>query len=116
MKQRVAAYAVIVESGQSAAAPSNVIPRMGITPVEWDLLSDYDDLWILMDTRRPVKPYARQLRRAPEFVARTRADDPKVHETRQLTFGVDYRGTVVPTLPWLQQRNYGEATAPEARP
>jgi phage major head subunit gpT-like protein len=99
----------------AASAPTNVLPRLGIECFEWDYLSDFDDLWFLMDTTKTVMPFGRQLRRTPEFVSRTRADDPTVFEKKKYIFGVDYRGIVIPTLPWLQSRAYASATAPEDR-
>ncbi|HEV8462069.1 MAG TPA: Mu-like prophage major head subunit gpT family protein [Gaiellaceae bacterium] len=99
----------------AASAPTNIIPQTGIVPFVWDYLAGFDDLWFLLDVDRPVMPFANQIRRAPEFISRTRADDPIVFDERKYVFGVDYRGEVYPTLPWLQFRAYASATAPEDR-
>lgn len=98
-----------------AAAPTNVVPQTGLVPFVWDYLADFDDLWFLMDVDGPVKPFMRFMRRPPSLVQRTAANDPRVFDDRVYTFGVDYRGALAPTLPWLQARCYASATAPENR-
>jgi phage major head subunit gpT-like protein len=63
--------------------------------------------WYLADTSKAIKPSIYQVRRAPEFVSRFDPTDPKVFDQRVFTFGVDYRGEVGPTLPFLIARSVG---------
>lgn len=57
--------------------------------------------WYLADTSKTIKPVVYQKRRAPEFVSRVAPNDPKVFDQKTYTYGVDYRGQVGPTLPFL---------------
>jgi phage major head subunit gpT-like protein len=57
------------------------------------ILDDLDDNdWYLFDTRRPIKPFVFQLRKAPEFVARDNPEDSNVFSKKEFQYGVDSRG------------------------
>ena len=67
-------------------------------------LANQPTTWYLAVTKGPLKPFIFQERKAPEFVTRDRADDPRVFEQRKLLYGVDYRGNVGYTLPFLMAK------------
>lgn len=48
--------------------------------------------WFLIDASRPVKPFIFQMRKPPQFVAMDKIDDERVFTSRELRYGVDYRG------------------------
>ncbi len=60
--------------------------------------------WYLLCTTMPIKPVVWQLRKAPEFVARTNPQDPKVFDERKFVYGVEARGAAVLTFPFLASR------------
>lgn len=60
--------------------------------------------WYLLSTKRPIKPLVFQLRMNPEFVYMNRPDDINVFMQRKFMFGVQARGAVGFTLPFLAAR------------
>lgn len=64
-------------------------------------LANAPTAWYLADTSKAIKPFVFQNRRAPNFVARDNPADPKVFDLKKFTYGVDYRGAVGITLPFL---------------
>jgi phage major head subunit gpT-like protein len=52
------------------------------------------NLWMLLDTRRPMKPFIMQMRTAPVLTQKTRADDETVFNTDEFVFGTRARGNV----------------------
>lgn len=89
-----------VFNANSAAAPTNVLQGWADVLVIPELASN-TNRWYLLDASRRIKPFVYQERRAPQFVARDRPDDPRVFEMRQFTYGVDKRCNVGVTLPFL---------------
>lgn len=74
-----------------------VVPRLSSAPATW----------YLADCSKVLKPFIRQNRQAPEFVARFSTDDPKVFDNDVFTYGVRYRSAVGPTLPFLIAKSAG---------
>jgi phage major head subunit gpT-like protein len=64
-------------------------------------LANQPTVWYLADTSKGIKPFVWQVRRSPEFVSRDNLSDPKVFEQEKFTYGVNYRGEVGITLPFL---------------
>lgn len=69
---------------------SNVLLGMAKVIVIDDL-EEEPDAWYLMDTRRPIKPFVFQQRKAPNFVALTSLTDPNVVHYDDYIWGVDTR-------------------------
>lgn len=75
--------------------------------------------WYLMDTTRAIKPLIRQLRKAPQFVAKDRPDDDNVFKNKEFLYGADMRmaaGFGFWQFAWgskqpLNAANYGAARA-----
>lgn len=63
-----------------------------------------DTQWYLADVSKPIKPFALQVRRAPEFASRDSLTDPQVFEQEVFTYGVSSRGALFHTLPFLIAR------------
>lgn len=62
--------------------------------------------WYLADTSKPIKPFIVQMRRAAQFVAKTdMSSSDAVFTTKKFQYGVDYRGNVGVTLPFLISRS-----------
>lgn len=57
--------------------------------------------WYVADLSKRIKPFIYQKRRAPQFVSRDNAQDPKVFDLKKYTYGVDYRGAMGYSLPHL---------------
>jgi len=53
-----------------------------------------NNLWVLMDTTKPVKPLILQLRKNPEFVAQDQPEGENVFMRKKFRYGVDYRSNV----------------------
>lgn len=96
--------AQVFGTNTAAAAPSNVLQGWADVLVVPELAGNPNG-WYLADVSRMVKPFVYQDRRAPQFVARDRPDDPRVFEMRQFTYGVDKRCNVGVTLPFLIARS-----------
>lgn len=92
--------AQVFGSNTAAAAPENVLKGWAEILVIPELAAN-PDRWFLADVGRRIKPFIYQERRAPQFVARDRPDDPRVFELKKLTYGVDKRCNVGATLPFL---------------
>jgi phage major head subunit gpT-like protein len=52
------------------------------------------NLWMLLDTRRPMKPFIMQSREKPVLTQKTAADDETVFNTDEFVFGTRARGNV----------------------
>lgn len=92
-------------SNTAAAAIDNVVKgwfRVVMIPE----LAGNANRWFLAQTKKRIKPFIYQKRRAPEFVALDRPTDPDVFKRRRLTYGVDYRAGFGVTLPFLIARCY----------
>jgi phage major head subunit gpT-like protein len=55
-----------------------------------ELTSDTE--WYLMDTRRALKPFIFQERKAPEMVMLTEVTSENVFQRKEFIYGVDARG------------------------
>lgn len=64
-----------------------------------------DQVWYVEDVSKPIKAFAWLLRQAPNFIARTRLDDPLVFDQAQFAFGSDARGAPAWTFPQLASRS-----------
>jgi phage major head subunit gpT-like protein len=67
--------------------------------------------WFIFDTRKPIKSHMFQQRQAPVFVPRVDPTDPVVFNEHQFVYGVEARGNVGVTLPWLSVRSVGGTLA-----
>lgn len=85
------AGAIAIENPLKGWCEILVVPELAATPAAWYLL----------DTSKAIKPLVFQNRRAPNFVARDNPADSKVFDLKKYTYGVDYRGNVGITLPFL---------------
>lgn len=85
------AGAIAIENPLKGWCEILVVPELASTP----------QAWYLADTSKAIKPFVFQNRRAPNFVSRDNASDPKVFDLKKFTYGVDYRGNVGITLPFL---------------
>jgi len=54
-------------------------------------LTGHPTAWYLLDTKKPVKPFIFQRRKAPVFVAKDQPDDDGVFMKKEFLFGVDSR-------------------------
>jgi phage major head subunit gpT-like protein len=88
------AGAIAIENGLKGWADVLVVPYLANQPTTWYLL----------DVSRVIKPFIYQVRRQPQFVSRDNPQDPKVFDLKKYTYGVDYRGEVAPTLPFLASK------------
>lgn len=80
-----------------------VVPELASTALN----SDGDDTWYLFDTSKPIKPLLFQQRQAPLFVPRVDPADPKVFDEHVFVYGVEARGNVGITLPFLSAMSDG---------
>jgi phage major head subunit gpT-like protein len=85
------ANAIAIENPLKGWAEVLVVPELANDPTAW----------YLADTSKAIKPLVWQNRRAPNFVSRDNPADPKVFDLKKFTYGVDYRGNVGITLPFL---------------
>lgn len=68
-------------------------------------LSNEPDTWYLADVSRGIMPFIRQLRRAPEFVAKDSPTDDNVFRENKFIYGGYERSNVGVSLPFLISRN-----------
>ena len=83
--------------------------------IMWDDLSSstaigtgsntYDQVWYLLSTKGPIRPFLWLQREAPNFVARINPDDPVVFEKHQYLFGSEARGSVAFGFPQSVSRS-----------
>lgn len=90
----------IVKNERDASGASNTTRGMADYLVINELGGN-DTTWFLLDTRRTIKPFIRQVRMAPSFVTKNRIDDDVVLEENQVRFYSDSRENVGVTLPFL---------------
>jgi phage major head subunit gpT-like protein len=94
-----------VATGQNAAGAqqSNVLTSLASTFVN-PYLSGADTTWFLADTKTVgamLKPFIFQQRQAPTYVMRTSPTDPAVFDRKVFLHGIDARGNVGVTFPFL---------------
>jgi phage major head subunit gpT-like protein len=63
--------------------------------------------WYLFDTSKAIKPFFFQQRQAPVLVPRIEPTDPSVFDTHTFLYGVEARGAIGYTLPFLGLRSIG---------
>lgn len=103
--EQVAKVVQNVAGSENVAA--TVIPNVQKGWAEPVMIQEWADSatrWVLVDTTKAIKPFIYQLRRAANFVARDRPDDPKVFDLKKFTYGTDGRWAVGISLPWLIAR------------
>jgi phage major head subunit gpT-like protein len=76
-----------------------------LTPIVSGDLAGDPTAWYLFDCSKAIKPIIRQVRRAPEFVARDNPQDPKVFDLKKYTYGVDLRDAYGVSLPFLAAKS-----------
>lgn len=64
-----------------------------------------DQVWYLMDTSKPIKPFSWLLNQAPDFTYRNQPQDPIVYDTHTYSFGTVARGAPAWSFPWLSSRS-----------
>lgn len=64
-----------------------------------------DQLWYLLDTTKPIKPFSWLLREAPDFTYRIQPDDPIVFDTHTYAYGSKARGAPAWAFPQLASRS-----------
>ncbi len=57
--------------------------------------------WFLLSTKRAVKPFIWQLRKAPQLIPLTSPTDPNSFALHQFLYGVEARGAAATSLWWL---------------
>jgi phage major head subunit gpT-like protein len=65
----------------------------------------YDQVWYLLCTSGPVKPFAWLMRKAPDFTYRINPQDPVVFEKHQYQYGSEARGSAAFGFPQLASRS-----------
>lgn len=73
--------------GINAAQAQSNVWKDTVDPVEIPLLNGDPSVWYLLDTTLPIKPFIRQLRKAPQFVSLARPSDPNVFWEHKLIYG-----------------------------
>lgn len=104
-------YAQSTGVGGGSVAVDNPMKGWLKPIVNYKLASD-PWTWYVFDASKPIKPVILQRRSEASLVARDQLTDPKVFEEKKLTYGVDYRGNVVPSLPFLSARSIGSEPGP----
>ena len=85
--------AQVYGSNTAAAAPTNV-SKGDVDLLVWDRLGD-DTTWYLLCTKRSVKPFVFQQRKAPEFVDKgADVHDEDMFKRKQYVYGSDARGNM----------------------
>ena len=82
-----------------------VVPQLAASPEQW----------LLLCTRRPVKPFIFQNRRKPQIVAKDNPGDDNVFFKKEYIYGVDSRCNAGYGLWQLAFGSTGEADMPAAK-
>jgi phage major head subunit gpT-like protein len=88
------------QSGAQTNSIDNVM-KGWLKPVIVPELATDPTRWYIADCSKPIKPFIFQKRSAPVMTSRDQLTDPKVFDQKILTYGVDYRGEIAPTFPFL---------------
>jgi phage major head subunit gpT-like protein len=83
----------------------NPYQRFGFKIVVAPELAAQPNVWYLLDCSKAVKPFVFQQRQAPNFVYRIQEQDPAVFDSHTYIYGVDARGAVGWSHPWLSSRS-----------
>jgi phage major head subunit gpT-like protein len=70
-------------------------------------LSNEGNVWYLCDCTKPIKPCVFQIRKAPEFIPYVSPSDPELFRRKKFVYGVDSRGNIGLSLPFLMARAEG---------
>jgi phage major head subunit gpT-like protein len=65
----------------------------------------YDNVWYLLDTSKPIRPFSWLQRSAAEFAFLISPTDPVVFNTHTYQYGVSVRGSAAWSLPFLSSRS-----------
>jgi phage major head subunit gpT-like protein len=65
----------------------------------------WDQVWYVLDTTKPIKPFSWLLRMAPAFAFLIAPTDAVVFNTHQFLYGVEARGSAAWALPFLGSRS-----------
>lgn len=85
--------AQVFGSNTAAAAPTNV-SRGEVDVMVWERLTS-DTTWYMLCTKKAVKPFVFQQRKAPEFVDKgTDVRDEDLFKKKQFVYGADSRGNM----------------------
>jgi phage major head subunit gpT-like protein len=95
--------AELIPSAAGTASETNVLRGSADLLVVPELANEATT-WYLLDVSKPIKPFVFQLRKAPQFVTKTAIDDDSVFWKNKFHYGVDARGNVGFTLPFLAAR------------
>lgn len=65
----------------------------------------YDQVWYLLDTSKPIRPFSWLQRMAPQFAFLINPTDPVVFNTHTFHYGVEARGSAAWAPPFLSSRS-----------
>jgi phage major head subunit gpT-like protein len=89
--------------GAGAATQSNVMKGTARVLVIPELAADATT-WYLADTSKPLKPFFKQVRTAPRFVAKNSLQDDNVFWRKTYVFGAEARGAIGYGPWWLMSK------------
>jgi phage major head subunit gpT-like protein len=93
--------------GQTQVGAVNNIYKNTAEILVIEELGDYPADWYLLDTRRAIKPFVHQVRKAVNFQAYFSPSDPNLFFHKEYLFGADSRGAAGVTLPILATKCKG---------
>lgn len=107
----IAGASTIVATIKNVAGDQNVAAA-GVTNIYQGTITVVCSSWLTadlsagyaLDTKKSLKPILWQNREPVQFKARINPEDPKVFDTKKLTYGVDGRGRAGYGLPWTAVR------------
>jgi phage major head subunit gpT-like protein len=108
----IAEASTIVATVQAVQGTGNNVAAAGVTNIYQGKITVVCSSWLTsdttagyaLDTKKSLKPFLWQLREPVMFKARINPEDPKVFDTKKLTYGVDGRGQAGYGLPWTAIR------------
>lgn len=65
----------------------------------------YNDVFYVLDTTKPIRPFSWLMRMAPKFQFLIEPDNPVVFSTHTFEYGVEARGSAAWALPFLSSRS-----------
>jgi phage major head subunit gpT-like protein len=95
--------AVSTLEGQTQVGATENLMKGTATVLVIEELEDQDD-WYLFDCSRAVKPFVRQIRKAPAFQRYFNPADPNLFLLKEYLMGADARGAAGVTLPFLAMK------------
>jgi len=108
----IADSSTIVATIQAVQGTGNNVAGAGVTNIYQGKITVVCSSWLTsdttagyaLDTKKSLKPFLWQVREPVMFKARINPEDPKVFDTKKLTYGVDGRGCAGYGLPWTAIR------------